>query len=305
MEISNLIRNLRIENGITQKDLYHGLCSRKVYLQLEDGKVIVEELLSERLFSRLHVQYRLVDIMLGDEAFWQKECRYEINLQIRKQCWEKAEILLKEYMEKAPKTALHQQFILAKQAELLFRKEKDNKEDRSGIGKLFLEALELTMSVSELENQLKKDGVISEEELWLYLHYRNCCLEFSTEEYLFFLKKIEQIFLSVQIYVEVYFETGYRFALTLFEQEHYVLCRTICQKAIEELKSGTKKFHLAEFYFLDAIAGMRLKQGVQEKKKLFQQCKMAYYSSFCFGEKEIAKKMEEYCRKEYKWHITG
>ena len=114
MEISDMIRELRIEKKISQDVLYAGLCGRKKYFQLENGDAIMDELLSECLFSRLHVQYRLVDIMLSDENFWQKECRHEINLQIHKKCWEKAESLLAEYEVKAPQTVLHQQYVLAK-----------------------------------------------------------------------------------------------------------------------------------------------------------------------------------------------
>jgi len=56
IEISELIRELRIEKKVKQAVLYSGLCNRKVYFQLENGGVIMDELFSERLFSRLHVQ---------------------------------------------------------------------------------------------------------------------------------------------------------------------------------------------------------------------------------------------------------
>ena len=80
MEISDLIREIRIEKKIKQNILYDGLCGQKKYFQLENGDAILDELLSEYLFSRLHVQYHLVDIMLNEDNFRQKECRYEINL---------------------------------------------------------------------------------------------------------------------------------------------------------------------------------------------------------------------------------
>jgi len=163
MEISDLIRELRREKRIPQDVLYAGLCSRKKYFQLENGDVILDELLSECLFSRLHVQYHLVDIMLDDENFWQKQCRHEINLQIQKRCWKKAEALLEEYEEKASPKAIHKQYVLEKRAEVQYQK--GNKD----AGKLFREALEITMPVLELEARLKNSGVISEDELWMYL----------------------------------------------------------------------------------------------------------------------------------------
>lgn len=298
MEVSELIRELRLEKKISQNVLYEGLCKRKVYFQLENGEVIMDELLSERLFSRLHVQYRLVDIMLNDDSFWQKECRNEINLQIRKRCWEKAEELLKEYEVKAPQTNLHKQYVLAKRAEILLGI------GQKKAGELFREALELTMSVSELEKRMNDSGVIAEDELWMYFCYRILEKSFSVEEYTIFLEQVEEWFLSVQIYAEVYFGAAYHCARALWEAERYVLCREICQKAISWLRRGVKKVHLSEFYFLDAMAGMKLKHAPEEEKELFQQCKMAYFVSLSFGENEISEKIKEQCEEEFGWHIT-
>ncbi len=298
MEISELIRELRIEKGIKQEVLYQGLCTKKKYFQLENGEVVMDELLSERLFSRLHVQYKLIDIMLDDEQFWQKECRHEIDVQLHKKAWEKVECLLKEYEEKAPKTELHTQYVLAKRAELGL------KTGQKDCGKAFLEALELTMPVHELEIRLKGNGVIAEDELLLYLFYRTCDNPFSMQEYVVFLERVEKMFLSVQIYAEVYFEAAYQCVCMLFETEQYVLCRELCRKVIWWLKRGGKSFHLSEFYFTEAMAGMRLNHGQEDEKELFQQCKMAFYVGMAFGEKEVVEKMKKQCEEEFLWHIT-
>lgn len=298
MEISDLIRELRIEKNIKQHVLYDGLCGQKKYFQLENGDAVLDELLSEYLFSRLHVQYHLVDIMLSDENFWQKECRHEINLQVHKKCWEQAERLLTEYEAKAPKTEIHKQYVMAKRAEICYQ----TKGKQSG--KLFCEALKLTMSVPELEERLKTSGVVAAEELWLYFRYRNCENPFSFEEYALFLERLEQWFLDAQIHVEVYFEAAYQCALDVWKEEWYVQCRTVCERAIYWIKRGRKDFHLAEFYFMDAIAGMKLKHREEEEKELYQQCKMAYYISESFGEREVAEKIATYCKEEFGWHIT-
>ena len=79
----------------------------------------------------------------------------------------------------------------------------------------------------------------------------------------------------------------------------------ICQKAISWLKRGVKKYHLPEFHFLDAMAGMKLKHEPEEERKLFQQCKMAYYVSMSFDEKNVAEKIKKQCKENYGWHITG
>lgn len=298
MEISELIRELRIEKGVRQEVLYQGLCTRKKYFQLENGEVVMDEFLSERLFSRLHVQYRLVDIMLDEEQFWQKECRHEINIQLRKKCWEKVEELLKEYESKAPKTEIHMQYVLAKRAEI------DLKKEQKKCGRTFLETLEMTMPLHELESRLKGNGIITEDELMWYFYYRICDKMFSLEEYGSFLKCVEEIFLSAQIYAEAYFEAAYWYVCTLWEAEQYVLCREICKKVIAWLKRGVKRFHLSEFYFLDALAGMKLKNKQEGERELFQQCKMAYYVGMSFGENEVAEEIKKQCKENYGWHIT-
>ena len=297
MEVSELIRELRIEKGVCQEVLYQGLCTRKKYFQLENGEVVMDELLSERLFSRLHMQYKLIDIMLDDNNFWQKECRHEINVQLQKMAWEKAESLLKEYEDRAPKTELHTQYVLAKRAEIGLK-------TGHKCGTVFLEALELTMPIQELESRLKGNGVIAEDELMWYFYYRICDKPFSIEECNLFLGRIEDLFLSVQIYADVYFEVAHWYVYFLLEEEQYVLCRKICQKAISWLKRGVKNFYLSEFYFLDAVVGMKLKHEPEDERKLFQQCKMAYYVSISFGEKDVAEKIKKQCKENYGWHIT-
>lgn len=298
LEVSELIRELRLEKNIPQNVLYEGLCKKKVYFQLENGEVVMDEFLSERLFSRLHVQYKLIDIMLDDNNFWQKECRHEINLQMRKKAWEKAESLLKEYEERAPKTELHAQYVLAKRAEIRWKTGQEN------CGQEFLKALEMTMPVSEVEERLKGNGVISEDELLWYFCYRSCDKPFPTGEYMLFLEQVENLFLSVQIYAEVYFEAAYQCVRMLYETEQYVLCREVCQKAISWLKRGVKSFYLAEFYYQDARAGMQLRHDSDKEKSFLHQCRMAYYVSLSFGETEAAEKMRQQCEEEFGWHIT-
>lgn len=298
LQISEVIRELRIDRDVSQEELYSGLCNKKVYFQFENGEAIMDELLSERLLSRLHVQYRLIDIMLNDESFWQKECRREISVQLYNKCWEKAEHLIDEYEKKVPQTELHRQYVLAKRAEILFAKGEE------GAGKLFLEALELTMSVEELEKRLQGSGVISEEEHWMYMRYRNCTRAFSMEEYLDYLKKLEGWFPAAQMCNEVYFEVAYQCACKLCETEQYIDCREVCQTAITWLKRGIKHFHMAEFYFLDALTGMRLRHNTEQEKEFYQQCKMAYYVSLSFGEEEVAEKIAKQCEEEFGWHIT-
>ena len=170
---------------------------------------------------------------------------------------------------------------------------------------MFREALELTMPVGELESRLKDSGVVAEDELWMYLCYRNCEAPFSMEEYMTLLEWLEEKFLSEQIYPEVYFEAAHQYVCRLWESQEYAQCRVACEKAIAWLRRGIKSNYLAELYFLDAMAGMRQEHNDTEEKEFYRQCKMAYYVGTSFNETETAEKIAKYCEEEFGWHITG
>ena len=237
-EMCELIREFRYHQGISQQELYKGLCNKKEYFQLENGDSEIDELLFELLLSRMHVQNRLFDIMLDDDQFTRMEFRYNIKLCLQKEQWEKAEQLLQEYEEKTPDNNLHQQYVMAKRAEIVFQ-------TGQLIGQNFKEALELTLPVEEVEKRLQGSGVIAEDELWMYFRYRSCGQEFAEEEYELFLHTIERCFLEHQIYPEVYYETAYQYALQLYKMQKYVHCREVCKKTLEELKQVMELFPVA------------------------------------------------------------
>jgi len=297
-KMCELIREFRYQQGISQQELYQGLCGKKEYFQVESGNGEIDELLFEQLLSRLHVQHRLFDIMLDDDQFDRMECRHKIKLCLQKEQWERAEQLLTEYEAMAPNNNLHQQYVRAKRAELLFQ-------TGQSAGQMFKEALELTLPVKELENRLQGSGVISEEELWLYFRYRSCEQEFAEEEYQLLLQVIEKGFLMHQIYPEVYFEVTYQYALKLWRTEEYVRCKDISKKTVSYLQDGVKQFRLAELMFLNALAELKLRHDKEKERELFQQCKQAYYISLSFCKPEMAQKMLTYCEEEFGWHIIG
>lgn len=297
-DMCELIREVRCEKGISQDVLYQGLCNKKVYFQMESGGSELDDLLYETLLSRLHVQQRMFDVMLDDEEFDRVECRHKIDVCMKKEQWEQVEHLLCEYELLAPTNNLHQQYVLAKRAELMYQSGQE-------AGQRFKEALELTLPLGETEKRIQGSGVIGAEELWMYYRYRSCEKEFSGEEYEKFLTMVERCFLEKQIYLEVHFEAAYRYALMLCKKKEDILGREVAKKAIAWLKKGKKSFCLPQILFLDAIMGMRLRRNAEQEKELFQQCKQGYYTSLCFGKLEMAKKMASYCEEEFGWHIIG
>lgn len=297
IEISLLIRELRIEKGISQRKLYAGICSKKTYMRLEDGEGIADEWMAECLLSRLHVQYRLLEIVLSDEDFWQKECRYEMDKCIRKGRIGKAKELLAEYEQKVENTVLHKQYILWKKAELL------KKENADGAGEIAREALELTLPISEVAKRLNGAIVLSEMELELYFLYRSCKKKFTLEEYKDVLEKMQEAFIKEHICLRCYFEIAYEYAKLLFDREYYTECREFSNQRILELRKGNRTDYLIEMYFISALAGMKLADSEEKQRSLLQEMKAAYYGAMAFGQAELANGIKEYCQEEFGWHI--
>ncbi len=300
IELSEVIKELRLEQKISQTELYQGLCSKKAYERMELGEGVADELLVELLFSRLHAQYRLLDIMLDDEDFWKKESRAEIDRLIQQKKWKTAGEKLLEYEERAVgKSKLQKQYVVSKKAQLLYLKGEEQ-----DAGELFLSALQMTMEPEELERRLGKSGVVSVEEVWMYSMYRKCCMPFGLEGLGELLGHLEEMFLKNQIYEECLFEIGYWYCCELLKEKKYELCSEICQKMLGYLKTGVRKYRLAEFYCLDAVCGINRDEAGEKSSVWYQQFKMAYYTSLAVFDEQTAGKIAAYAKEEYGWHIT-
>jgi len=300
MELSYLIREQRIARKVSQRELYEGICTQKAYRKLEEGEGIGDEWMAECLLSRLHVQYRLLEIMLSDEDFWRKECRYEIDRLIRKGEFEKAGKLLEEYESKAQEDGLDRQYVLWKKAVLL------GQTDAKGAGALAKEALELSLPIAEAEHRLCGKVILSEMELELYLLYRRGSSSFSLEEYPKLLGQLKKSFIEECICVSCYFELVYEFVVELLKTKRYRECREMCMQTILVLRDGNRYDYISELYFLSAIARRKEKEDISEEeiKNFQQEIKTAYYTAMSFGKKRVAEQMKKYCQEVYGWHIT-
>lgn len=300
IELGKLITDLREKAGILQKDLYEGLCSKEVYSRVEHGDGVPNELLAERILSRLHLQYRLLDMMINEEDFWLKECRYQIERCVDKREYDEARKLMNAYRRRVKADQpLQKQYLLWKMAQM------EQSISLDSAGRLYLEALELTMPVEEFEKRLRTTKAISEEELRMYLGYRRCLKPFSIEEYEQMLAWMEENIIQRQVYPSCYFETGFFYAETLYRCGAYTECRMLCEKMLHwHIKSG-KHFYLSEFHLLRAKVRMQLGPSEEEMQDIRQECKMAYYTALTFGDENAAQKIETYCREEFRWHIIG
>ena len=298
IELGKVIRELRKEAKIRQKDLYEGLCTKEVYMRLENGDGAAEELLEERVLSRLHVQYRLFDVIVSDEDFWRKECRFHIDRLIRIGAFEEARVKLDDYRRRVQKEQpLQRQYLLWKEAQILEQSEPEH------AGLLYQEALELTMDVFTLELRLRTTEVISEEELSMYLGYRRCIAPFSIREYQQVIQKIEKNMLTEQIYHTCYFEAAFSYAQLLYEQEDYGSCIALCEKLLLQLSNDGKYFYLPPLHCLRAKAWMKLAGSQEEHADIKKELRMEYYVALAFEEKAMAEEIAAFCEEEYGWHI--
>lgn len=300
IELGRLIKDLREKGEILQKDLYGGLCSKEVYTRVERGNGITNELLAERILSRLHLQYRLLDMMINEEDFWLKECRYQIDRSVDNGNLEEAQRLLLEYANRAEaEQPLHKQYMLWKRAQI------EQKVSRKRAGELYKEALDITMPSERFEKHMEKTSAISEEELQMYFGYRNCARPFSTEEYEYVLGWIEENMIQSQVYPSCYFETGLLYAEELYCAEAYKECLALCDTMLHWQVKGGKHYYLVEFHFLRAKVRMSMEPSEKERKDIRQECRMAYYTALTFGKGNMAEEIENYCMEEYGWHIIS
>lgn len=290
VEVGALLRALRKKKKIKQTELFSGLCTKEVFERIEKGKGMPNELLVERLFSRLHFQYRLLERTLSDQDFFKKELRFSLERCMEQKQWDKAEILLQQYEQKVDKDILDKQYVFWKRGQLLESAQTDQ------AGKWYRDALLLTME--EPENK-----VISEEELDMYLGYRRCLQPMQRQEIEETLHWIEKVMFSGQIYPNCYFKTGYQLAETLFSEGKYKEAEKWCESCLCALNKGSKEFLLTAFLFLKAKCAA--KSDTKSKEEIFQEFLICYYVGKAIGEQKLAGTVEKYCEEELGWRIIN
>ncbi|MBP3595137.1 MAG: hypothetical protein J6J44_11450 [Lachnospiraceae bacterium] len=290
VEVGALLRALRKKKKIKQTELFSGLCTKEVFARIEKGKGMPNELLVERLFSRVHFQYRLLERTLSDQDFFRKELRFSLERCIELQQWDEAELLLLQYEQNVEMDVLERQYVFWKRGQLLESAQTEQ------AGKWYREAFLLTME--EPENK-----VISEEELDMYLGYRRCLQPMQRQEMEEMLQWIEKFMFSGQIYPNCYFKTGYQLAETLFFEGKYTEAEKRCESCLCALNKGSKEFLMTAFLFLKAKCAA--KSDTKCKEEIYRDFLTSYYVGKAIGEEKLAETVEKYCEEELGWRIIN
>lgn len=290
VEVGALLHALRKKKKIKQTELFSGLCTKEVFERIEKGKGMPNELLVERLFSRLHFQYRLLERTLSDQDFFKKELRFSLERYMELEQWSEAEKLLQQYEQNIEKNVLERQYVFWKRGQMLESAQPEQ------AGKWYRDAFLLTMEEPEYK-------VLSEEELDMYLGYRRCLQPMQRQEMEEMLHWIEKVMFSGQIYPNCYFKTGYQLAETLFLEGKYEEAEKRCESCLCALNKGSKEFLMTELLFLKAKCAA--KSDIKCKEDIFQEFMISYYVGKAIGEEKLAEIVEKYCEEELGWRIIN
>ena len=288
VEVGTLIRMLRKRKKIKQTELFHGLCTKEVFERIEKGKGFTNELLIERLFSRLHMQSKLLDLTLSDIDFERKELRAQIELCVEKNQVTLIEELLYRYEMLEKQGKLDKQYILWTRARV---KEFFN----------YLEAGKLYKQAFLMTGENVKRGLLSEEELDMYLGYRRCLKPLTREEQNNLLCWIEEEFFKYQVFPRSYFITKLAEAENNYIAGRIELAAEICTKCIEILNNKNMTSCLVEFLFLMAKCRKSLLE--KDENVIYESFREVFYTCLAFGEDAMAEKVAVYCKEEMGWHI--
>ena len=286
VEIGALIRTLRKKKKIKQTELFQGLCTKEVFERIEKGRGFKDELLVERLLSRLHMQYRLLEVTLSDEDFVRKELRARIELYAEYKDIDNAKKFLQQYESSQMQGKLDRQYVLWMRARMLEMK------NREEAGRMYQQAFLMTG-----EGVARR--LLSGEELDMYLGYCRCSNTLTGKEQKELLFWMEKELLQRQIYPYGYFATQYAEAEKLFFEGAGEQALQICNQCIDLLNSKNKSSMFTEFLFLQAKCIAKLNgEKKQEYREAFY---MVFYTCLGLGEESMAGKVVTYCKEEFGW----
>ena len=297
-----ILKKLRKEQGINQKELSKGLCSISTLSRLESGEREPDYLLFDALISRLGKDSTKWEVILkkNDKDLLRKRNYIEHLLQIKQ--WEAVEKELEELEEytdfRDVSQNLHEQYCCMIQG-ILYRK----KGNRVMALEKYMEALKKTKLQINL-NKLKIEGIVSRNELKIL------CLigQVLSEEELISLSELCDYWKKLLSYIEkkctddwyrlkFYVKSIYYLAYILYRQENYIESVLYCKKGLDIL---VEKMSL---YYLNPL--IQLLEKLKEKKGDFIVSEIVWNDKISFlidilGEWELEnekfQEKEEYMR---------
>ena len=264
------IRNLREKRGISQKNIYEGLCSQASFSRIELGEKEMDQLLLYACLSRLGISINKYTLILSKKDIELMRQREVIENALIKKKWKEVQVKIEEYENNdfvGVTKKLHLQyldFIKAKvdyeNCELERAKEKLeiglNRTNKQLLAFIKSGEEKLTYCISEMElikvclycEILEKEKDARVNKIWKRIYHY-----------------IENDIEDTEYKMKFYPVCAYHIALLYQKEKNWLGCFSYCERAITFLKQYKRLLFLKEFLELHQLVSKEM--GIEEKRE--------------------------------------
>lgn len=302
--IGSLVRKLRKEQGITQRQLGMGICSGPTINRIETGERDMDMMLAIRIFQRLGYNPDKFELYGDNEEFQQYDQRIAIEKWIKLKNYDEAKRALEAYQKDWDKwineNSLQRQFIGKIQGCLAIQ----SGDIEEGIEKLE-NAIKIT--VPEYRENWFETAILGEEELELItiLSDANELSGRKTEAYdarVKIIRYIEYKQIKKDQIVKLYTGIVCKLAPDLLARDNAQICLDLCNRGLEILSSKKRLYNWPDLLYWKAKSMECIRQdGEVELQAVIEVWKRAYYIYDLFDDKEMARKVWKHLKEEYGW----
>lgn len=247
-----ILKKLRKEQRVGQKDLARGICSVSTLSRIEGGIKEPEQLLFDYLITRLGKDSTKWELILTepDKKLFEKRNYMEYLIQTKQ--WEALEIEVEQYEQMQEKsTCLDEQYCCLIRTILYGQKKNYKKALQKGI-----EGLEKTEFYME-EKHFKLHVAVSRNELRLLYLIGKYWFQEEEKTTLFLYQYWNELFTYVEerctdkrYRLEFYIEALYYLAAIFYKEGKFEESISYCKEALQELIEKKSSYYLKEFLLL-------------------------------------------------------
>ena len=247
-----ILKKLRKEQRVGQKDLARGICSVSTLSRIEGGIKEPEQLLFDYLITRLGKDSTKWELILTepDKKLFEKRNYMEYLIQTKQ--WEALEIEVEQYEHMQEKsTCLDEQYCCLIRTILYGQKKNYKKALQKGI-----EGLEKTEFYME-EKHFKLHVAVSRNELRLLYLIGKYWFQEEEKTTLFLYQYWNELFIYVEerctdkrYRLEFYIEALYYLAAIFYKEGKFEESISYCKEALQELIEKKSSYYLKEFLLL-------------------------------------------------------
>ena len=238
MEIGKQIQILRKKSKISSKKLVLGLCSTRTLNYIESGMELPDKMLADILIQRLGKSPDKLELIISKEIYQLERIQDLFEEALERGNRKRAEELLEQYKEIAPKNKVYRMFYCRNQGYLAFRLDGNLIESKDWIK----QAIDITMP--EWRNNSLENYLISTIEIENLLAYAKlllrgetkCKLEEAEELLLSCRRYIDEHICDREEYAKIYCKCADLLAEIYLARKDFYKVSSLCEKAFNELR---------------------------------------------------------------------